>query len=66
MHDPAFNRFSPGPTLLHLLVADLIRRRSMDPIDLGFGEPAYQHSSTNVTESRAMVFLLRRSVANQM
>jgi hypothetical protein len=66
MHDPAFDRFSPGATLLHLLVEDLIRRRSVDLIDLGFGEPAYQHSSTNVTEPRATVFLLRRSFANQM
>jgi CelD/BcsL family acetyltransferase involved in cellulose biosynthesis len=66
LRDRNLDRFSPGTTLFHLVVEDLIRRGSVDLIDLGFGEPHYTHSSTNVTEPRATVWLLRKTVANRM
>ena len=66
VRDRKLDRFSPGTTLLHLIVEDLIRRGAADLIDLGFGEPRYMHSSTNVTEPRATVFLFRKTLANRM
>jgi CelD/BcsL family acetyltransferase involved in cellulose biosynthesis len=62
----SFDRFSPGATLVHLLLEDLISRQSADLIDFGFGEPSYRHSATNVTEARASVLLLRRTFTNRM
>jgi hypothetical protein len=65
LRDHRLNQFSPGTTLLHLVVEDLIRRGSVDLIDLGFGEPHYTHWSTNILEPRATVFLLRKTLANR-
>jgi CelD/BcsL family acetyltransferase involved in cellulose biosynthesis len=62
----SLDRFSPGTTLLHLLIEDLIQRRAANLIDLGFGEPSYRHSATNVTEARATVLLMRPTAANQI
>jgi hypothetical protein len=64
--DRDFDRFSPGATLLHLLIEDLIRQRSVRLIDLGFGEPKYKHATTNRTEPRGCVFLLRRTLPNRL
>jgi Acetyltransferase (GNAT) domain len=64
--DRRFDRFSPGATLLHLLIGNLIRQWSVRLIDLGFGEPSYKHASTNVTEPRGSVFLLRRAFSNRV
>jgi hypothetical protein len=46
--DRGFDRFSPGATLLRLMVEDLIRQRSVRLIDFGFGKPKYKHAATNV------------------
>jgi hypothetical protein len=53
LRDRNLDRFSPGATIIHLVVEDLIRRGSVDLIDLGFGEPHYTHSTTNVTRATA-------------
>ena len=66
IRDPSFDRFSPGTSLVHLVAEDLISSQSADLIDLGFGEPAYKHSSTNVTQGRSTVFLLRKTLPNRM
>jgi hypothetical protein len=66
LRDRKLDRFSPGTTLVHLVVEDLIRRGSVDLVDLGFGEPQYTQRSTNVLESRATVLLMRKTLANRM
>jgi CelD/BcsL family acetyltransferase involved in cellulose biosynthesis len=64
--DRGLDRFSPGSTAVHMAIEDLIRSTPIRRIDLGFGEPAYPHSSTNVTEPRAALLLLRRTMANRL
>src|SRR5262249_48601764 len=66
LRDRTLDRFSPGTTLLHLLMEDLIQRRAAKLIDLGFGETRYKHSATNVTEARAPVLLMRPTIPNRM
>jgi hypothetical protein len=64
--DRSLDWFSPGSTAFHLAIKDLIRSTSIRRIDLGFGEPAYPHSATNVTELRASLLLFRRTLANRL
>jgi hypothetical protein len=64
--DRTLDRFSPGATALHLALEDLIRETPFHKVDLGFGEPAYSHSSTNVVESRASLLLLRKTATNRL
>jgi CelD/BcsL family acetyltransferase involved in cellulose biosynthesis len=66
LRDRTLDRFSPGTTLLDLLVEDLIHRGAVDLIDFGFGEPCYRHSATNVTEARAPVLLMRPTTPNRI
>src|SRR5262249_41561584 len=56
---------SPGSTTLYMLIEDLIRQR-MELIDFGYGEPAYPYRSTNVTEQRGTILLLRRTFMNRL
>jgi hypothetical protein len=64
--DRGLDRFSPGVTAVQLAIEDLIRHTSIRKIDMGYGTPAYRHSSTNVTEPRASLLLLRRTLANRL
>jgi hypothetical protein len=64
-HDPTLERFSPGTTLWQLVLKDLINRREFTSVDLGYGFPAYRHSSTNVIERKGRILLFRRSIANR-
>jgi CelD/BcsL family acetyltransferase involved in cellulose biosynthesis len=64
--DRSLDRFSPGSSAVQLAIEDLIRSTPIRRIDLGFGSPAYSHSSTNVTELRASLLLLRRTMANRL
>jgi CelD/BcsL family acetyltransferase involved in cellulose biosynthesis len=64
--DRGLDRFSPGATAVQLAIEDLIRHTPIRKIDMGFGTPAYRHCSTNATELRASLFLLRRTLANRL
>jgi hypothetical protein len=64
--DRSLDRFSPGATAVQLAIEDLIRRTPIRKIDMGFGTPAYRFCSTNVTEPRASVLLLRKTWANRI
>jgi CelD/BcsL family acetyltransferase involved in cellulose biosynthesis len=64
--DHSLDRFSPGATAVQLAIEDLIQHTSIRKIDMGSGTPAYRHSSTNVTEPRASLLLLRRTLANRL
>ena len=64
--DSQFARFSPGTVLLHLLIEDLIKCTLTKWIDIGFGEPFYEHSSTNTRLQRAAVALFRKTAGNRV
>jgi Acetyltransferase (GNAT) domain len=64
--DRSLDRFSPGSTAVQLAIEDLIRHTPIRRMDLGDGTPAYRHGSTNVTEPRVSVLLLRRTLANRL
>jgi CelD/BcsL family acetyltransferase involved in cellulose biosynthesis len=65
IYDDSRAAFSPGSTLLFLLIEDLIRQGST-LIDFGYGEPAYRHGSTNVLVERGTILLLRKTFANRL
>jgi CelD/BcsL family acetyltransferase involved in cellulose biosynthesis len=64
-YDKSIAALSPGSAMLYLLVEDAIRRQ-ICTIDLGYGEPAYRHHSTNLITYRGSLVLLRRTVANRL
>jgi CelD/BcsL family acetyltransferase involved in cellulose biosynthesis len=63
--DRSLDRFSPGSTAFNLVIEDLIRNTQIRRIDLGFGEPAHPHMSTNIVEPRASLLLMRKTLANR-
>ena len=63
--DRSLDRFSPGSTAFHLAIEDLIRNTSIREIDLGFGEPAHSHLSTNIVEPRVSLLLMRKTLPNR-
>jgi len=65
IHDESMAAFSPGTVLLFLFIEDLISR-GYQLIDLGYGEPAYRHSSTNLVVERGTILLLRRTFSNSV
>jgi Acetyltransferase (GNAT) domain len=64
--DRSLDRFSPGSTAFNLVIEDLIRNTQIRRIDLGFGEPAHPHMSTNIVEPRASLLLMRKTMANRL
>jgi CelD/BcsL family acetyltransferase involved in cellulose biosynthesis len=62
----SFDRFSPGTTILQLLIEDLIRGGRVARVELGVGWPRYRHSATNVTWPCASVYLLRKTLTNRL
>ncbi len=65
-HDSALARFSPGTTLQQMLIRDVISIGGISSIDLGFGSPAYEHTSTNEIEQRGEITLFRRTFTNRL
>lgn len=63
-YDDALHYYSPGTTLQHLLIEDVINNQFAKKIDLGFGEGKYRHTSTNDVEERATVILCKKTLAN--
>jgi hypothetical protein len=64
--DRALDRLSPGSTIVHLAILDVIRNTSIQRIDMGFGSPTYPFSSTNVLEPRGSLLLFRKTLANRI
>ena len=62
----AFDRFSPGTTVLQLAIEDLIRGYQVDLVDVGVGLPRYRYSATNVSWPCASVYLLRKTLSNRL
>jgi len=65
IYDEAMAALSPGAVLLFLFIEDLISR-GYQLIDMGYGEPAYRHSSTNLVVERGSILLLRRTFSNSV
>ena len=57
-------KLSPGSSLLHMLVEDLIKS-AITKIDYGFGEPKYGYSRINTTHPRIDLLLMRRNLVNR-
>jgi hypothetical protein len=64
--DPSFAKFSPGSTLLHLLIEDLIENCSIQTVDLGYGSPYSKSPSNKASSVRAEVLLLRKTLLNRL
>jgi hypothetical protein len=65
-HHASFNRFSPGAVLLHLVVEALIATGAARLMNFQSGCPAYRYSATQSEEEYAGVFLLRKTIENQV
>jgi hypothetical protein len=66
MHDETLNHLSPGTSLLHLAIRDLILTEGTRLIDLGYGVPSRSYQSSNVTMTRGQVLFLRKTMRNRL
>lgn len=57
---------SPGAAILYLVVEDLLKHRSAQIIDFGFGEPNGKHHISNAKLEMACVLLMRKTLANRL
>jgi hypothetical protein len=65
--DPAYARFSPGTTLLQLVIADLIKDKCCTAINLGWSQPPVEHDRcVNVFLDYALVWLFPRTWENRI
>ena len=58
--------FSPGSSILHLAIKDLLEEQPVRRIEFGFGEPNQKHHAANGTIEAASVLLMRKTLANRM
>jgi CelD/BcsL family acetyltransferase involved in cellulose biosynthesis len=56
-----FSEFSPGTSMLHLMIEDLIARGMMR-IEMGYGTPKHSHNSSNETSERTQVLLGKKTI----
>lgn len=63
--DERFRSFSPGTTLLYLLVRDLIEHRPPKRINFGIGHSGYKEQFGNAHTKSASILLLRPTVMNR-
>jgi CelD/BcsL family acetyltransferase involved in cellulose biosynthesis len=63
--DRSLDQFSPGTTVIDMVIEHLIKNSDIRKIDMGFGSPAYPHSATNLIEPRASVLLFRNTLTNR-
>ena len=66
VHDPAFDEWSPGTSLLQMVIEDLINVGSITRINLGYGKPPVHESrSTYVYPGYASYVLLPKTLGNR-
>ena len=63
-YDASWGELSPGATLLHLAIEDLIETRGMERINLGYGSPKGDYPETNERPAYRCSWLIRRSWAS--
>lgn len=56
--------YSPGTSVLHLAIEDLIDNLKISLIDYGYGSPEHSHLSSNVQKLRGHVFLYQKTWSN--
>jgi hypothetical protein len=66
LHNHNYNAYSPGTCLLHMVVEQLIQERRAGLINLGYGYPSQESSSTNVTLDYASYWLIPRTWKSQV
>jgi hypothetical protein len=57
---------SPGTTTLYLAIEDLLRHRSVETIDFGFGQPRQRLHPSNVTLDMVSILLLKKTLSNRI
>jgi hypothetical protein len=60
-HDPEYDAYSPGACLLHMVIEQLIGRRSLRLINFGYGDPQHDYRTTNVVRDYASYWLIPRT-----
>ena len=66
LHDPAYDAFSPGTTLFHLVVEDLIKDKRVASINLGYGYSRYGHRTTSMVLDYASFWLYPKTWQNRL
>jgi len=65
LHAPALAQLSAGTAILFMAMEDACQR-GLRALDFGYGSPAHSYQSTNVTQRRGHVLLLRANVRNYL
>jgi hypothetical protein len=65
LHDPALAQLSAGTAILFKAIEDACQR-GLRALDFGYGSPAHSYQSTNVTQRRGHVLLLRANLRNYL
>lgn len=61
-----FDNFSPGASILHLAIEDMINCFKVTRIDMGYGTPKHRNSSCNSTEQRGYLVIARKKTTAQL
>lgn len=66
LYSKKYAAFSPGASILHLAIEDLLAERRVQRIEFGFGEPKQRHHAGSAVLEVASVLLMRKTLANRM
>jgi CelD/BcsL family acetyltransferase involved in cellulose biosynthesis len=66
LYDRRLARLSPGSTMTHLALEDLLTHRPVRLVDFGYGNPSHNQQPPRVPRSFAKVFLLRPTLPNRV
>jgi CelD/BcsL family acetyltransferase involved in cellulose biosynthesis len=66
LYDHSVARLSPGSTMTHLAIEDLLAHRPVRLVDFGYGQPSHEQQPPRVPRSYGKVFLLRRTLSNRL
>jgi hypothetical protein len=66
LYDQNKAEYSPGTSILHMAIEDIIDNLKISLIDYGYGNPEHSHQSANVPALRGHVFLYKKTWANRL
>ncbi|WP_367850203.1 GNAT family N-acetyltransferase [Rhodoferax sp. WC2427] len=66
LYDQDKAEYSPGTSILHLAIEDMIDNLKISLIDYGYGSPEHSHQSSNVHKLRGHVILYKKTWANRL
>jgi len=58
--------FSPGASILHMAIEDLLTENLVRRIEFGFGAPKQRHHAGSAALEVATVLLMRKTIANRI